>query len=163
MSVCVFDCRHCRIGVQHNSSCWHWYANWALQAYCVIWRIDYVPWITQQTGAGNQTAVPGASFEEWYRQAIGTVHSDFYVTLVSLTLKCPHVKCMCVVHADNVYLCWLTSFLGCGQLLYVLTGVSCCQDILKFSLRLCLYFALSLTDGSLMLFCDLWQGNVLNL
>jgi len=112
MSFCVFDCRHCRIGVQHNSSCRHWYANWALQAYCVIRRINYVPWITQQTGAWNQTAVPGACFEEWYRQAIGTVHSDFCVTLVSVTLKCPHVKCVCVVHAVDVNLLLTDIFSG---------------------------------------------------
>jgi Actin and related proteins len=30
----------------------------------------------------------------------------------------------------------------CGQLLSVLTAVPCYQDVLKFSLRLCLYFAL---------------------
>lgn len=98
--VCVFDCRHCRIGVQHNSSCWHWYANWAVQAYCVIRRFNYVPWITQQTGTRDQTAVLGTSFEEWHRQVIGTLHSDLYLALVSLILKCPQVKYLYVVCAD---------------------------------------------------------------
>ena len=40
------------------------------------------------------------------------MHSDFCVTLVSVTLKCPHVKCVCVVHAVDVNLLLTDIFSG---------------------------------------------------
>lgn len=70
------------------------------------------------------------------------MHSDFYVTLVSLTLKCPHVKCVCVVHPDDVNLLLTDVFSGMWSAAVCLTGVSCCKNVLNFKSQTVLVFCL---------------------
>lgn len=44
---------------------------WILQAHCAVWRVHHVPWAAFTTGAGTETALPGASSERRRGEALG--------------------------------------------------------------------------------------------